>query len=118
MNRDLQGGGAVTVPPCPSHSGNAGRGETGGEDSVFPSLPDVTSTEVAICLYYSMGFPGGSVVKNPRTSARALGFIPGWGRSLEEGNGNPIQYSCLGNSMVGGAWWATAHGVEKESVMT
>ena len=41
------------------------------------------------------------------------GSIPGSGRSPGEGNGNPLQYSCLENSMDGGAWWATAHGVAK-----
>ena len=41
------------------------------------------------------------------------GSIPGWGRSSREGNGNPLQYSCLENSMDGGAWWATVHGVAK-----
>ena len=39
--------------------------------------------------------------------------IPGLGRSLGEGNGNPLQYSCLENSMKGGAWWAIVHGVMK-----
>ena len=39
--------------------------------------------------------------------------IPGWGRSPEEGNGNPLQYSCLENPMDMGAWLATAHGVVK-----
>ena len=42
-----------------------------------------------------------------------LGLIPGLGRSSREGNGNPLQYSCLENSMDGGAWWATVHGVAK-----
>ena len=46
-------------------------------------------------------------------SAGDLGPIPGSGRSPEEGNGNPLQYSCLGNPMGGGAWWATVHGVAK-----
>ena len=41
------------------------------------------------------------------------GSIPGLGRYPEEGNGNPLQYSCLENSMDGGAWWATVHGVAK-----
>ena len=40
-----------------------------------------------------------------------LGFIPGWGRSLGEGNGNPLQYSCLENSIDRGAWWTTVPGV-------
>ena len=42
-----------------------------------------------------------------------LGLIPGLGRSSREGNGNPLQYFCLENSMDGGAWWATVHGVAK-----
>ena len=41
------------------------------------------------------------------------GSIPGLGRSPGKGNGNPLQYSCLENSMDGGAWWATVHGVAK-----
>ena len=40
-------------------------------------------------------------------------MIPGSGRSPGEGNGNPLQYSCLENPMDGGAWWATVHGVAK-----
>ena len=42
------------------------------------------------------------------------GSIPGLGRSPGEGNGNPLQYSCLENSMDGGAWWATVRGVAKD----
>ena len=60
-----------------------------------------------------MGFPGGSVAKNPSASARDAGSIPGSGRSPGGGNGNLIQYSCLENSMDRGAWWATVHRVEK-----
>ena len=63
-----------------------------------------------------LGFPGGSVVKNPPANAgdaRDLGLIPGLGRSPGEGNGYPLQYCCLENSMDGGAWWATVHGVSK-----
>ena len=62
------------------------------------------------------GFPGGTVVKNPPANAgdtREAGLIPGSGRSPREGNGNPLQYSCLGNSMDRGAWWATVYGVAK-----
>ena len=44
---------------------------------------------------------------------RDVGLIPGSGRSPGEGNGNPLQYSCLENSMDRGAWWATVHGVAK-----
>ena len=45
-----------------------------------------------------------------------LGLIPGLGRSPGEGNGNPLQYSCLENPMDGGAWWATVHGVAKSDM--
>ena len=65
-----------------------------------------------------LGFPGGSVVKNPPANAGDTGSIPGLGRSPGEGNGNPLQYSYLGNSMDRGAWQATVHGVTKESDMT
>ena len=50
-----------------------------------------------------MGFPGVSVVKNSPANAGDSGLIPGWGRSPREGNGNPLQYSCLGNPMDRGA---------------
>ena len=46
-------------------------------------------------------------------NAGDLGLIPGLGRSPGEGNGNPLQYSCLENPMDGGSWWATVHGVAK-----
>ena len=60
-----------------------------------------------------LGFPCGSVVKNPRAKARHVGSIPGLGRSTREGNGNPLQYSCLENSMDRGAWQTAVHGVTK-----
>ena len=60
-----------------------------------------------------MGFPGGSEVKASARNAGDLGSIPGSGRSPGEGNGNPLQYSCLENPMDGGAWWAAVHGVAK-----
>ena len=50
--------------------------------------------------------------------ARGAGSIPGLGRSPGEGNGNPLQFSCLENSMDRGAWWATVCGGGKESDMT
>ena len=59
------------------------------------------------------GFPGGSEVKVSAWNAGGLGSIPGLGRFPGEGNGNPLQYSCLENPMEGGAWWATVHGVAK-----
>ena len=56
-------------------------------------------------------FPGGSHGQESTCNAGDLGLIPGSGRSPGEGNGNPLQYSCLENSMDGGAWWTTVHGV-------
>ena len=58
-------------------------------------------------------FLGGSEVKASACNVGDLGSIPGSGRSPGEGNGNPLQYSCLENPMDGGAWWATVHGVAK-----
>ena len=63
-----------------------------------------------------LGFPGGSVVNNPPASAGDVGLIPGLGRSPGEKNGNPLQYSCLGNPMDREAWWASPWG-HKESDM-
>ena len=54
-----------------------------------------------------MGFPGGSVVKNRSANARDMSSIPELGGSPGGGNGNPLQYSCLENSMDRGAWQAT-----------
>ena len=58
-----------------------------------------------------MGFPGGSDGKESACNARDLGSVPGLGRSPGEGNGNPLQHSCLENPMDRGAWWATVLGV-------
>ena len=60
-----------------------------------------------------MGFPGGSDDKESTCNAGDLGSIPGLARSPGRGHGNPLQDSCLENSMDRGAWWATAHGVTK-----
>ena len=62
-------------------------------------------------------FPDGSVVKNLPANAGGVGSIPGPEESHGEGNGNPLQYSCLENPMDRGTWWATVHEVEKESDM-
>ena len=71
-------------------------------------------------LIFSLDFPGGLLVSHhlllPPGNAEDAGdegSIPGWGRSLGGGNGNPLHYSCLGNPMDREAWWATVHGVEK-----
>ena len=62
---------------------------------------------------YSLDFPGGSVVTNQLAIVGDMGSIHGSGRSLGEGNGNPLQYASLENSMDRGAWRATVHGVAK-----
>ena len=64
------------------------------------------------------GFPGGSVRKESTCNAVHLGSIPGLQRSPGGGNSNPLQYSCLGNSMDRGAWWATSPWGHKESDTT
>jgi len=54
------------------------------------------------------------VVKNLPANAGDMGLIPGSGISPGEGNGNLLQYSCLGNPMDRGAWWAAVHGISEE----
>ena len=60
-----------------------------------------------------VNFPGGSDGQESTCNAGNPGSIPGSGNSPGEGNGYPLQYSCLENSMDRGAWWATVHGVTK-----
>ena len=71
-----------------------------------------------LSIYYApspilRGFPGGSEVKTSLCNAGDPGSIPGSGRSPGEGNGNPLQYSCLENLIEEGAWWAPVHGITK-----
>ena len=63
--------------------------------------------EIFSCGIRDLGFPGGSVVKNLPANAGDSGLIPGSGRSPGEGNGNPLQYSSLGNPVDRRAWQAT-----------
>ena len=73
--------------------------------------------EIRIKLLFFLGFLCGAVGKNPPAIAEDAGdmvSITGSGRSPGEGNGSPLQYSCLENSMDRGAWRATVHGVTKE----
>ena len=78
---------------------------------------DVTVGNFYLCLSIKQwGFPGDSVVKNPPDIAGDSGdgdSVPGLGRSLREGNGNPVQYSGLGNPMDRGVWQATVHRIAK-----
>ena len=59
-------------------------------------------------------FPGDSVAQNPPANAGDAALTPGLGKSSREGNGNPLQYSCLGNPTDREAWRATVHGVAKQ----
>ena len=58
------------------------------------------------------------MVENPPANAGDMDSIPQLGRSPGEGNGNPLQYSCLGSPMDRAAWWAKVQGAAKESDMT
>ena len=60
-----------------------------------------------------VAFLGGSLIKNPPSSVGGVDPHPGSGRFPGEANGNPLQYSCLENSMDKGGWWTTVHGVAK-----
>jgi len=62
---------------------------------------------------FIMGFPGGSDGNGSTCNAGDLGSIPGLERSPGEEHGNPLQYSCLENSMDRGAWRAPVHGIAK-----
>ena len=62
------------------------------------------------------GFPGGSDGKESTYNVRDVGSIPGLGRASGRGHGNPLQYSCLKDSMDRGAWWAVVHGVAKSQI--
>ena len=62
----------------------------------------------------NMGFPGDQCGKESSCTVRDASLVPGSRRSPGEGNGNPLQYSCLGNPMDRGAWQATVHGVAKK----
>ena len=64
----------------------------------------------------SLGFPGGSEGKASACNVGDPGSIPESGRSPGEGNGNPLQYSCLGNPTERDTWWATVHGVAKSQI--
>jgi len=79
----------------------------------FTTEPPVKPSVYFFVLTQVKGFPSGSVVKNLPANTEDVGWIPGSGRLPRGGNGNPLQYSCLGNPINRGTWWATAYGVSK-----
>ena len=79
------------------------------------ALDDILAEQGCICtVANTFGFPGDANGKGPNCQCRRnVSSIPGLGRFLGEGNGNPLQYSCLKNPMDRGAWWATVHRITK-----
>ena len=78
-------------------------------------MSGLVSTWMGILNAAGFGFPGGSGDKESTSNTGDSGLIPRLERSPGEGNGNPLQYSCLGNPMDRGAWRATVHRDRKES---
>ena len=89
-----------------------------------PSPKRVQKTVLYICVSFSVyvhncwGFPGGSVLKNLLANAKDMILTPGWGRSPEEGNGNPLQYSCLKNPTGRKARQATVLGAKSQTQLS
>ena len=74
---------------------------------------DVLELQMNWIMVTKGGFPGGSDSKESACNARDSDLIPVLERSPGEGNGYPLWYSCLENSMESGAWWAAVHGAAK-----
>ena len=111
---------------CIQYASKFGKTQQCAQDwkrSVFIPIPKKGNAKecsnyhtIALISHASKDFPGGSDGKASAYNAGDLGSIPGSGRSPGEGNGNPLQYSCLENPMDGGAWWATVHGLAKSRI--
>ena len=87
-----------------------------GIEPTSPVSPGLSGEFFTTSAIYKIGLPtwlSGQESNCHAGDAEDRGLIPGWGRSPEEENGNPLQYSCLENSMDKGAWWAILHGVAK-----
>ena len=78
----------------------------------------MTEWRVSDDIFLTQGFPGASVVKNLSANSGDTSSIPGSGRYSRDGNGNTVQYPCLGSPMDKGARWATVHGVVEELYTT
>ena len=120
----------------PSQPLSSTSGHSPSQRSSYPGHPSISPMlQIFSHLRTFLGFPCGSVGKESDCNVGHLGLIPGLGRSpgegkaihssilawripwtvqsIGEGNGTPLQYSCLENPMDGGAWWAAVHGVAK-----
>ena len=85
------------------------------EFDVVTQLLSETTARVKSAFICSMGFPAGSDSKESACNEGDPGSFLGSGKSTGEGNGYPLQYSCLENFLDRGAWWASVHGVSKGS---
>ena len=85
--------------------------------SIFPALGSLLMSQLFASSGQSIGAPASASVLPMNIQGLFLleltGLIPGLGRSSGRGNGNPLQYSCLGNPMERGAWWVTVYGITK-----
>ena len=114
MHKDGNQGAALVLgdSPCWPESVSVSQSRYLNVTSRFPALVIWILKRAT----WRLGFPGGSVVKNLPANAgdsSDSGSVPGLGRSLRGGNGNPLQYSCLGDPMDRGAWWATVQGSQR-----
>ena len=91
-------------------------GDPGIPAGASMSPPEALITSASPPIMLIPVFPHSSVGKESACNAGDMGSIPGLGRSPGEGNGYPLQYLCLENSMVKGAWWATVHVVTKSQL--
>ena len=101
-----------TLKKKKKRSGLSSDAESAGILILDFSASRIVRNKLLLFVSYSV-YSDGSDSKASARNAGDLGSIPGLGRSPGEGNGNPLQYSCLENSTDGGAWWATVHGVAK-----
>ena len=105
--------GALGLIPGLGRSPKEGKGYplqcSGLENSMDCVVHGVAKNQVQLSDFHT----GDPVGKDSACNARDLALIPGFGKSPGERNGNPLQYSYLGNPMDRGAWWATVHGVTK-----
>ena len=81
--------------------------------NIHISLSTLIASKFSVRFRKDLGLPRWLRCKESASNAGDLGSVPGLGRSPEEGNGNPLQYSCLENSTDRETWWATFHGVAK-----
>ena len=103
---------------CPGEDGSVGREQNaqclphGMAKKKKEEKAQCKSSELGLIHSLTEGSPGGSVVNNlPAGDTRDAGSFPGSGRSPREGNGSPLQHSCLENPVDRGSWWAAVYGV-------